>query len=103
RTIAPGTHITNNVLCGLGDSAFLQGQLVFSSTNLVEQQIDVTDFIRSRTNYDASFLVSQDPRWDITLSSLAPGDTQPDGIRLVSLEGAGSSPAPRLKLVQANL
>jgi hypothetical protein len=100
--IAGGNHIANNVISGLGDSAFLQGQLVFSSTAPVEQQIDVTDFIRTCTNYDATFLISQDPRWNLTLPSLTDGDTQPDGIQIVSLEGAGSSSPPRLKLVSVN-
>ncbi len=100
QNIAAGIHITNDFLTGLGDSAFLQGQLVFSSTNPTEMQIDVTDFIRSRTNYDVSFLVAQEPRWNVTLPSLADGDTQPDGMQLVSLEGAGASSGPRLRFVR---
>ena len=101
QNVAAGKYITNTVISGLGDSAFIQGQLVFSSTNFVEQQIDVTDFIRTHTNSDATFLVSQDPRWNLTLPSLTPGDTQPDGIRIVSLEGAGNNtaPPPALQLV----
>ena len=101
QNIAAGNRITNNVVSGLGDSAFLQGQLVCSSTNAVELQIDVTAFVRGRTNDFATFLVSQDPRWNLALPSLTPGDTQPDGIRIVSREGAGASPAPRLRVVRS--
>jgi Bacterial TSP3 repeat len=100
QNIAAGNLIGNNVISGLGDSAFLQGQLVCSSTNPTEVQIDVTDFIRSQTNYDASFLISQDPRWNVTLPSLVAGDTQPDGIQIVSLESDGNVSGPRLKLVR---
>ena len=99
QNIAAGNCITNRFVNGLGDSAFLQGQLVFSSTNFAEQQMDVTAFIRDRTNYDASFLISQDPRWNVTLPSLAIGDTQPDGLQLVSLEGSSVN-GPRLLLVR---
>ncbi len=99
QNTAAGNHIVNNFLSGLGDSAFLQGQIVVSSTNPTEVQIDVTDFIRSRTNYDLSFLVAQEPRWNVTLPSLADGDTQPDGLQIVSLEGTGGT-VPRLRLVR---
>ena len=99
QNVPAGNHITNQFVNGLGDSAFVQGQLVFSSTNFAEQQIDVTAFVRTRTNLDVTFLVSQDPRWNITLPSLEPGDTQPDGIQLVSSEVGGST-VPRLLLVR---
>jgi len=99
QNIPAGNRITNQFVSGLGDSAFLQGQLVFTSTSFTEQQIDVTTFIRSRTNYDASFLVSQDPRWNIALPSLAAGDSQPDGMQLISLEDSSTN-GPRLLLVR---
>lgn len=99
QNIPAGNTIPSQFVNGLGDSAFLQGQLVFSSTNFSEQQLDVTAFIRARTNYDASFLVSQDPRWNVALPSLAAGDTQPDGMQLVSLEGSSVN-GPRLLLVR---
>ena len=35
QNVAAGKYITNTVISGLGDSAFIQGQLVFSSTNFV--------------------------------------------------------------------
>ena len=103
QNVAAGNHITNAVINGAGDSAFVEGQLVFSTTNFTEQQIDVTDFIRSRTNSDASFLVLQDPRWNLTLPALEPGDTQPDGVQLISLEGGGANLGPRLKIVRLPL
>jgi hypothetical protein len=98
QNIPAGNRIGNQFVNGLGDSAFMQGQLVFSSTNFSEQQIDVTEFIRSRTNGDANFLISQDPRWNVTLPSLISGDTQADGIQIVASEGS-SSDGPRLILV----
>lgn len=100
QNISPGNMIVNRFVNGLGDSAFLQGQLVFSSTTFAEQQIDVTSFIQSRTNLDVTFLVSQDPRWNLTLPSKVPGDTQLDGIQLTSLEGSNSN-GPRLLIVRA--
>jgi hypothetical protein len=63
--------------------------------------IDVTCFLQSQLNRDVSFLVSQDPRWDVALPSLASGDTQVDGLEFVSTEGGTpSSPGPQLKLVR---
>ena len=59
----------------------------------------MTTFIRTCTNYDASFLISQDPRWNYALPSLALGDTQPDGMQLVSLEGSAAN-GPRLLIVR---
>ena len=99
QNMSAGIRITNQFVNGLGDSAFVQGQLVFSTTNFAEQQIDVTSFIRGCADYNASFLVSQDPRWNITLPSLVQGDTQPDGLQLVSVEGSATT-GPRLLLVR---
>ncbi len=97
---AAGSRITNNIIEGLGTNAHLAGQLVVAATNAYERLIDVTDFVRGLTNSDASFLISQDPRWDVTLPSLDPGDTQAGGIRIVTQEGASSgTPGPRLRLV----
>ena len=97
QNVTAGAHITNQFVNGLGDTAFFQGQLLFGSTNLADQLIEVTSFIRTRTNYQASFLVAQEPRWNVALPSLAAGDIQPDGLRLVSSEGG--SAGPRLFLV----
>ena len=95
-----GSRIANNIVEGLGTNAHLAGQLVVSATNPSERLIDVTEFVRGLASADASFLVSQDPRWDVTLPSLEPGDTQAGGIRIVTREGAGPGvPGPRLRLV----
>ena len=95
-----GIRITNNIVEGLGTNAHLAGQLVVAATNAYERLIDVTDFIRGLTNWDASFLISQDPRWDVALPSLVAGDTQAGGIRIVTQEGATpGTPGPRLRLV----
>lgn len=99
QNIGPGNAISNQFVAGLGDSAFLQGQIVFTSTNFSEQQIDVTSFIRGQSGGSASFLISQDPRWNVALPSLTQGDTQPGAIQVVSREGSGSS-GPRLMLVR---
>ncbi len=96
--VPAGNRIAHQFVRGLGDSAFLQGQLVFSSTNFAGQQIDVTRFIRHRPTYEASFLVAQDPRWNVALPSLAVGDTQPDGLRLLASEAGADG--PRLLLVR---
>ncbi len=96
-----GSVITNNWLQGFGTNAHLLGQLVVSSTSKSDRPIDVTDFLRTKTNYDATFIISQDPRWDVTLPSLMPGDNQPDAIEITSIEGAsGPNPGPQLKIVR---
>jgi hypothetical protein len=97
---AAGALIANKVVEGLGTNAHLAGQLVVAATNAYERLIDVTDFLRGLTNSDASFLISQDPRWDVTLPSLDAGDIQAGGIRIIAQEGAVSgTPGPRLRLV----
>jgi len=97
---AAGALIANNIIEGLGTNAHLAGQLVVASTNPCERLINVTGFIRTLTNSDASFLISQDPRWNVTLPSLDVGDFQAGGIRIVAQEGASSgTPGPRLRLV----
>jgi len=94
--IPAGTMITNAVGQGQGTSLFIVGQLVVTSNSTSEKLIDVTSYLRSQTNSMVSFLVSQDPRWDVTLPSLAVGDTQPDGISITSTAG---DTGPRLRLV----
>jgi hypothetical protein len=96
-----GSVITNNWIQGFGTNATLLGQLVVSSTNKNERLIDVTEFLQSRTNFDVSILISQDPRWDLDLDTLTVGDIQPDAIEIISTEGAGGANfAPRLRLVR---
>ena len=96
QNVAAGNTIARQCVSGAGDTAFIVGQLVTTSTNVTEQLLDVTDWLRGFTNTTVSFLVSQDPRWDVTLPSLATGDTQAEGIRITANEGGLG---PRLRLV----
>ena len=98
---AAGNLIADRVITGQGDSAFIQGQLVASSSSRSEKQIDVTEFLRQQADGKASFLITQDPRWDVALPSLAVGDTQPTGIEIQATEGSSANnPGPQLKLVR---
>ncbi len=98
---AAGNQIRHNVVTGGGDTVHIQGQLVVSSTTPEERQIDVTEFLRSQSDFAASFLVVQDARWDVALPSLASGDTQADGLQILSAEGGNATnPGPRLKIVR---
>lgn len=96
--VPAGNRITNAVVESGGISAHVQGQLITSSTVTSERRIDVTDYLRGRTNAQASFLIAQEPRWNLALPSLDVGDTQPGGIRITSKEGGAG---PRLHLVFA--
>jgi hypothetical protein len=98
---AAGNLIGDRVITGQGDSTFIQGQLVASSTSHSEKLIDVTDFLRQQADGKASFLITQDPRWDVALPSLEIGDTQADGIEIQATEGSSANhPGPQLKLVR---
>jgi len=94
--VVAGNLIQNSVIEDVGGTAHILGQLVANSATVSERLIDVTDFIRDGTNPTVSFLVAQDPRWDLSLPSLVAGDTQPDGVRIVTKEGGVG---PRLRLV----
>jgi hypothetical protein len=100
--IALGNKIQNNVVSGAGTNAFMQGQLVVTGPTLTKHQIDVTTFIRERiSSRAAGFLINQDYRWDMNLATGATGDTQSDGIQLVSQEGdSGANPGPRLRILR---
>ena len=101
QNTAAGNLIRHNVVVGGGDTAHIQGQLVVNSTTPAERQIDVTESVRTQSDFTATFLVVQEARWDVALPSLASGDMQPDGIQIVSSEGAdGTYPGPRLKIVR---
>jgi VCBS repeat-containing protein len=95
---AAGNTILHNVVEGQGTSAFIVGQLVTTSTTPTEKSIDVTRHVRGISNGVATFLVSQDPRWDVTLPTLEAGDTQADGVTITTTEGGNG---PRLRLVFA--
>ena len=95
-----GNLIADRVITGQGDDARLLGQLVVSNTSNATRFVDVTRFLQDQTNREASFLITQDPRWDVALPSLTSGDTQADGLVIRSAEGGSpSSPGPQLKLV----
>lgn len=101
QNVTAGNQIRHNVVVGGGDSAHIQGQLIVGSTTPAERQIDVTDFLRRQPDSAASFLVVQDARWDVALPSLASGDTQPDALQILSVEGGtASNPGPRLRIVR---
>ncbi len=94
--VAAGATINRGVVEDAGGTAHVLGQVVVASTNLAEQFIDVTEFIRKGANPVVSFLVAQEPRWDVALPSLAAGDVQADGVRIVTKE---SGQPPRLRIV----
>ena len=96
--VAAGNNIANGVITGQGTNACIVGQLITTSTTASEKLIDVTGYLRGQSNSVVSFLISQDPRWDVTLPSLAAGDTQPDGVKIVTTEGGVG---PRLRLIFA--
>ena len=94
--VAAGSNIANGVITGQGTNACIIGQLITTSTTASEKLMDVTGYLRGQSNSVVSFLISQDPRWDVTLPSLVAGDTQPDGVKIVTTEGGVG---PRLRLV----
>lgn len=104
QNVTAGNTISKDVILDAGGTAHILGQLVVNNTALTEKYIDVTDFIRAGTNTTFSFLIVQDPRWDTNQLHNVAGDTQGDGIRIISNEGSAantSTPGPRLRLVLA--
>lgn len=93
--VPAGNLIEHRVIDDQGTTAFIQGQLVVSDTSVTDKSIDVTEFVRSKVGGGASFLISQDPRWDVTLPDLETGDTQADGIEISSSE-SGNGPVLRI-------
>jgi len=101
KDAAAGNLIADRVITDQGESAFIQGQLVTSSATASEKLIDVTDFLHTQSDGHATFLITQEPRWDVALPSLVAGDTQSDGIEIQAKEGSSvSTPGPQLKLVR---
>ena len=96
QNVTAGSTISRQFVTGAGDTAHIVGQLVVNSASASEKLMDVTDWLRTQTNRYISFLVAQEPRWDVTLPSLVTGDTQPDGIKILSTE---SGNGPRLQIV----
>ena len=98
---AAGNLIADRIITGQGDSAFIQGQLVADTTSNADKLIDVTEFLRQQADGKASFLITQDPRWDVALPSLVAGDTQENGIAIQATEAStATNPGPQLKLVR---
>ena len=96
-----GNLIANRVIDGQGDDAQILGQLVLDRTRDLVRLIDVTGFLQEQSDHKASFLISQDPRWDVAIPSLATGDTQADGLIINSTEnGTDAAPGPQLSLVR---
>ncbi len=92
-----GNKIANRVIDGEGTTAHILGQLVAATTTPSERIIDVTEYLRNQPNRVPSFLITQDPRWDVSLPSLAAGDTQPGGLEITSSEGSSD---PYLRIVR---
>lgn len=96
---AAGNLISNRYITDQGDSAFIQGQFVFDRTDYRNRMINVTSFLKQQTDQKVSFLISQDPRWDVGLPDLTTGDTQVDGVEILSVEGS-STEGPQLRIVR---
>jgi hypothetical protein len=92
QNVPAGNTIQRAVIAEVGSNAFILGQVTTSSTNLAQRYLDVTEFLRGLPTGQATFLVVQDPRWDISLPSLQPGDTQADGLKLATIE-SGNGPS----------
>ncbi len=106
QNVAAGKQIAHNVVANQGTTTKILGQLWASSTTNTELAVDVTSFVREQADGAVSFLLVQDHRWDNTLDSTTSqtvGDTQLDGIKIVSREaGTVSVPGPRLRFFAAN-
>jgi hypothetical protein len=101
QNVAAGSLIRHNVVAGAGVNARIQGQLVVSGPTPTTRRIDVTAYVRDRLAAGAaSFLIAQENRWDVDIATGAIGDVQPDGLQIVSREGATeANPGPRLRLM----
>lgn len=99
--VSAGATIARGVVEGAGASAWIQGQWVADTPVAAEKQLDVTSLVRAQTDDHVSFLIAQQPRWDVELPSLAPGDVQPGGLAIIAREGAaGGAQGPRLRLLR---
>lgn len=96
QNVPAGNTIARSVITGVGTNAGIVGQWVTTSATASAKALDVTGFVRGLAGTNATFLVVQDPRWDVTLPSLAGGDSQPDGVKLITTEGGSG---PQLQLV----
>ncbi len=106
QNVPPGNAIRHGGVRGAGDTAHILGQLTISG-GFHTRQVDVTDYLVRQDGDKASFLIVQDPRWDLdirvdtvpeTRDAFAEGDKQPDGMRLRTRREAGS-PAEAARLL----
>ncbi|MCC5843524.1 MAG: DNRLRE domain-containing protein [Verrucomicrobia bacterium] len=106
-----GDEIRHSVVVGAGDTAHILAQLTVSGSGAeTVRHVDVTDFLRGKTGSRVSFMVVQEPRWDMDIhvnsipkawGDLKRGDTQADGIRIRTKEGtANGAPATTLTLAE---
>jgi len=95
----PGPRIVNQVVQGQGDTVFIAGQLHSRSDDFVTQTLDVSDLLRERMNRSISFLVAQEPRWDVNAAFMEmDGDLQTGGLEFASKEQTDVRPA-RIRLL----
>lgn len=96
--VSAGSEIRHGVAEGAGYSAQILGQL--RMTDSVSRMVDVSDYLKSQKGGQASFLITQDPRWDLDInveeipedwSDLVVGDNQPHGLR-IHIGSAGNGP-----------
>ena len=98
-----GSQIAQNVALNTGTNpaARMLGQILVNSTTNSRRMLDVTDFVKSRTNGVASFLIVQEHRWNYSadLTNVrTTGDIQSAGLSILSKEVSGAG--PRLLAVQ---
>ncbi len=92
QNIASGDLIANNVVAAQGNATAMLGQMVVCSPVLARQTLEVTEFVKSRTDGFASFMIVQNHRWDVAQPDLTAGDTQAAGIVIASRESASGGP-----------
>ena len=98
QNVPAGNQIAHNIVNAQGGTTRILGQLVVDSPVPSKRALDVTGFVRSRTDGFASFLIVQDHRWDLAQPGLTPGDTQAAGLVITSREGVAP---PRLVALTA--
>jgi len=110
RQNAPlGREIRHSVVEGAGETAHILGQITAGSTYAL-RQIDVTDYLRTQSTGKASFLIAQEPRWDVDINvssvpdswdDLETGDLQADALAVRTRKAAASATdGPHLIIVR---
>lgn len=105
---AAGNLIRDGVVTGAGETAHILGQL--AATSPVVRRVDVTDYLVRQSDGTASFLIAQDPRWNVDIrvttlpeswDDLPTGDTQASGLRVFDAAAVATpEDAPRLILIR---